>query len=379
MSLASFSPAALPHVALLFAVGHFFFSQTIDSFAADKLVVGSIAPKLNVEHWVQNGAGKFPKVTDFKSGRVYVVEFWATTCGPCVQSMPHLAELQTNYADKGLQIVSISSEPVEVVNAFLENELRDDTGKRKKISEVTKAYCLTTDPDGSSDADYMQAAHQNGIPCAFIVGKDAKIEWIGHPMEMDDILVSVLADKWDRKKYIAEQQLIEEIQTTIGGLTRRKKFAEAVAAIDGYIAKISDRRIQFGLYKSKIDMQIRSSADIKDITKSYEDLFASCAEEPLFVQDVAWSAYEAYVENRLQSKKIIRTSIAAVEKALPLVEGATKANLFDTIARLYSGIGDLLPAIQAQTQAVKLSDGSDQGSFKEFLQELQNEAKKSKK
>ena len=195
----------------------------------------------------------------------------------------------------------------------------------------------------------------------------------------DDILVSVLEDKWDRKKYIAEQQLIEEIQTTIGGLTRRKKFAEAVAAIDGYIAKISDRRIQFGLYKSKIDMQIRSSADIKDITKSYEDLFESCAEEPLFVQDVAWSAYEAYVENRLQSKKIIRTSIAAVEKALPLVEGATKANLFDTIARLYSGIGDLQPAIQAQTQAVKLSDGSDQGSFKEFLQELQNEAKKSKK
>jgi len=250
MPLMSFSPATHPHVALLFAIGLFYFSQTTDSFAADKLVVGSIAPKLNVEHWVQNGSGKFPKVTDFKSGRVYVVEFWATTCGPCVQSMPHLAELQTNYA---------------------------------------------------------------------------------------------------------------------------------VAAIDGYIAKISDRRIQFGLYKSKIDMQIRSSADIKDITKSYEDLFASCAEEPLFVQDVAWSAYEAYVENRLQSKKIIRTSIAAVEKALPLVEGANKANLFDTIARLYSGIGDLQPAIQAQTQAVKLSDGSDQGSFKEFLQELQNEAKKSKK
>ncbi|HUP76981.1 MAG TPA: TlpA disulfide reductase family protein [Pirellula sp.] len=379
MSHMSFSPASLPLVALLFAVGFVFFSPRTDSIAADKLVVGSIAPKLNVEHWVQNGGGIFPKVTDFKSGRVYVVEFWATTCGPCVQSMPHLAELQTNYTDKGLQIVSISSEPVEVVNAFLENELKDETGKRQKISEVTRSYCLTTDPDGSSDADYMQAAHQNGIPCAFIVGKDAKIEWIGHPMGMDDILVSVLEDKWDREKYIAEQQLIEEIQTTVGGLTRRKKFAEAAAAIDGYIAKISDRRIQFGLYKSKIDMQIRSSADIQDITKSYEDLFASCAEEPLFVQDVAWSAYEAYVENRLQSKKIIRTSIAAVEKTLPLVEGATKANLFDTIARLYSGIGDLRPAIQAQTQAVKLSDGIDQETFKEFLQELQNEEKKSKK
>ena len=126
MSLMSFSPAAFPRVALLFAAGLFFMCHTTETFATEKLVVGSIAPKLNVEHWVQNGGGKFPKVTDFKSGRVYVVEFWATTCGPCVQSMPHLAELQTNYADKGLQIVSISSEPLEVVKAFLENELGID-------------------------------------------------------------------------------------------------------------------------------------------------------------------------------------------------------------------------------------------------------------
>jgi len=370
---------AVAPVALMVPVGLSFISQPTVSMAAEKLVVGSVAPKLNIEHWVQNGEGKYPKVSDFKSGKVYVVEFWATTCGPCVQSMPHLAHLQSAYADKGLQIVSISSEPLDVVKDFLGNELVDESGKKKAIGEVTKAYCLTTDPDGSSDVDYMLAANQDGIPCAFIVGKDAKIEWIGHPMEMDGILESVIEDTWDREKYASEQKLIAEIQKTVGSLARNKKFAEAVAAIDGYISKITDRRIQFGLYKSKIDLQIRSSADIQDITKSYEELFASCAGEPLFIQDVAWSAYENYVDNKLQSKKIIRISIAAVEKALPLVEGATKANLFDTIGRLYSGIGNLEPAIQAQTKAVKLSDGSDQGSFQEFLLELQSEAKKSKK
>ena len=379
MSLLRSLILAVAPVALMVPIGLSFMSHPTVAIAADKLVVGSVAPKLNIEHWIQNGGGKFPKVTDFKSGKVYVVEFWATTCGPCVQSMPHLAQLQSTYADNGLQIVSISSEPLDVVKDFLGNELTDESGKKKTIDEVTKAYCLTTDPDGSSDVDYMLAANQDGIPCAFIVGKDAKIEWIGHPMEMDGILESVLENKWDREKYAAEQKLIEEIQKTVGGLVRNKKFAEAVAAIDGYISKISDRRIQFGLYKSKIDLQIRSSADVKELTKSYEELFASCASEPLFIQDVAWSAYENYVENKLQSKKIIRISIAAVEKALPLVEGATKANLFDTIGRLYSEIGELEPAIQAQSQAVKLSDGSDQGSFKEFLLELQNEAKKSKK
>ena len=366
-------------VTLMVPIGISFFTSPRVAIPSETLLVGSVAPKLNVEHWVQHGEGKLPKITNFEPGKAYVVEFWATTCGPCVQSMPHLAELQTKYADKGLQIVCISSEPLDVVTSFLENELADASGQKKKIGDITKAYSLTTDPDGSSEKDYMLASNQDGIPCAFIVGKDAKIEWMGHPMDMDNILESVLQDKWDRKKYIEEQKLIEEIQKSVGGLAKRKKYAEAVAAIDGYIAKVSDRRIQFGLYKSKIDLQIRSSAGATAITKSYQELFATCVDEPLFVQDVAWSAYENFVEGRIKNKELIRMAIEAVEKALPQVEGPAKANLFDTIGRLYSAIGETEPAIKAQSQAVQLSDGSDQESFREFLLELQAESKKTKK
>lgn len=379
MSLMRSLIIAVVLVTLMVPIGISFFTSPRVAIPSETLLVGSVAPKLNVEHWVQHGEGKLPKITNFEPGKAYVVEFWATTCGPCVQSMPHLAELQTKYADKGLQIVSISSEPLDVVTSFLENELADASGQKKKIGDITKAYSLTTDPDGSSEKDYMLASNQDGIPCAFIVGKDAKIEWMGHPMDMDNILESVLQDKWDRKKYIEEQKLIEEIQKSVGGLAKRKKYAEAVAAIDGYIAKVSDRRIQFGLYKSKIDLQIRSSAGATAITKSYQELFATCVDEPLFVQDVAWSAYENFVEGRIKNKELIRMAIEAIEKALPQVEGPAKANLFDTIGRLYSAIGETEPAIKAQSQAVQLSDGSDQESFREFLLELQAESKKTKK
>jgi len=365
--------------ALLLCLGCSFSGHSNLALAAEKLEVGSVAPQLDVEHWLQDGNGKFPKVTSFETGKVYVVEFWATTCGPCVQSMPHLAELQNKYADKGLQIVSISSEPLAIVKNFMKKEIADEAGEVKKISEVTSAYCLTTDPDGSSDNDYMLAAEQNGIPCAFIVGKDAKIEWIGHPMAMESILEEVLIDKWDREKYVAEQKLIEEIQRVVGGLTRQKKYAQALVAIDGYIAKVADRRLQFGLYKSKIDVLVRTSASEKDLMKSYEELFTSCADEPLFVQDAAWSAYEYFVEEKLKSKPILTLSIAAVEKSLPKVEGMNKANLYDTIGRIHFAAGELESAIAAQKQAVQFSDGSDQGTFKEFLSELQTEAKKAKK
>ena len=148
--------------------------------AADLLTIGSEAPALDVEHWVQNGNGKFEPVTKFAPGKVYVVEFWATWCGPCVQSMPHLAALQTEYADKGVQIVSISDEDLDTVQEFLDREIRgaaeppgeedgEDTEKQT-YRNLTSAYCLTTDPDQSSYQDYMQAAAQAGIPTASIVG-----------------------------------------------------------------------------------------------------------------------------------------------------------------------------------------------------------------
>ena len=345
--------------------------QPSGAVAADKLDVGSKAPKLDIEHWVQTGGGKLPKTTEFESGKVYVVEFWATWCGPCVQTMPHLAELQTLYGEKGLQIISISSEKLDVVEQFMDNEIADASGKKQKVSEITKAYSLTTDPDGSSEEAYMLAANQDGIPCAFIVGKDAKIEWIGHPGEMDEILASVLDGKWDRDAYVAEKKLIEEIQTTIGGLTRKKKFPEALAALDGFIAKAKDPRIQFGLYKSKIELQLSTSAVESDVIKTFEQLFASCAEEPLFVGDVAWTAYEKFSEKKIRSKQLIQTAIAAIQKVRDRVQGADQANLYDTLAHLQHSIGETKLAIESEIKAVKLSDESTKLEFQAYLDELQ--------
>ena len=341
----------------------------------DTLEIGSSAPALDIQHWVQNGDGKFPRVTSFQKDKVYVVEFWATWCGPCVQSMPHLAALQAKYADKGLQIVSISNEPLEEVKAFLDNSIQDLDGKEVSVADVTRSYCLTTDPDGSCDKDYMLAAKRDGIPCAFLIGKDSKIEWIGHPMEMEPVIDAILEGKWDREAYIAEQKLIAEVQTTIGGLARSKKYAEAAKAVDGFLERVTDKRLQFGLLKSKIDLQILAKADESALLESYKTLFASCESEPLFVQDVAWTAFEKFSEQKFKNKQILEVSISAVEKVIPGVEGGDKANLFDTVARLNHAIGKKEAALQAQLQSVKFSDGSDEGGFQQFLEELQTELK----
>lgn len=133
------------------------------------LRVGDPAPALDVEHWVKGNP-----VTSFQPGQCYVVEFWATWCPPCKDSMPHLTELQKELGDK-IVIIGLSDEKLDVVSKFL---------AEPKWAERTQ-YTLGTDPDRSVYKDYMEAAKQRGIPTSFLVNGEGKIEWIGHPAGMD--------------------------------------------------------------------------------------------------------------------------------------------------------------------------------------------------
>ena len=165
------------------------------SLAEDRLVVGSKAPPIDIEHWLN----KDP-VKKFETGKVYVIEFWATWCGPCVGQMPHLGELQERHADD-LVVISVGDEDPDLIDEFLEKE-RDG----RILRDVTNAYWLTSDPDGSVDADYMKASGQRGIPTAFVVGKTGEIEWIGHPCNIDEPIAKIIDGTWNREEFAAAKR-----------------------------------------------------------------------------------------------------------------------------------------------------------------------------
>ncbi len=156
------------------------------AIAADgKLKPGDPAPPLAVSTWLRGA-----EVSRFEPGKVYVVEFWATWCGPCRQIMPHMGDLQDEYRDKGITFIGFTSEAndkEEKVNAFI----------AKQGAKLGNTFAWGSGSETHNA--YMKASGQNGIPCSFVVNKEGKIAYIGHPLFLDYVLPKVLDGEWDPK------------------------------------------------------------------------------------------------------------------------------------------------------------------------------------
>jgi thiol-disulfide isomerase/thioredoxin len=159
-----------------------------------ELKVGDKAPAITVDSFI-----KGEEVKSFEAGKVYVVEFWATWCGPCVAAIPHLTELQHKHKDVVFTGVAASERAPKTgqPDNRLENVKKFVNDKGTQMD-----YRVAYDSKSAMWKSWMTPAGRGGIPCTFIVDGEGKIAYIGHPMQMEqpleDLLAKIKADK-DKK------------------------------------------------------------------------------------------------------------------------------------------------------------------------------------
>lgn len=115
---------------------------------------GKPAPELKLKNWLNSG----PLTSASLKGKIVVLDFWATWCGPCLAAVPKTNELMKKYADRGVVIIGVC--------ATNGGDKMADTVKKHKI-----AYPVALD-DGTN-----AAFKANSYPDYYIIDRAGNLRW----------------------------------------------------------------------------------------------------------------------------------------------------------------------------------------------------------
>jgi len=146
------------------------------------LNIGDPAPPLKVKAWIK---GK--PIKNFEKGKIYVIDFWATWCVPCLALMPHYSELAHKYQDKAT-FLSIDIYEKESIPIAKVKKIVDSMGKRMD-------FTIGIEENKFMSKNWADTSKSYGIPNIFVVN-DGRIAWIGHPKYADSVLTEILNKTW---------------------------------------------------------------------------------------------------------------------------------------------------------------------------------------
>lgn len=163
-----------------------------DRAAAHAAVVGKPAPELNFE-WSSHP--EWRKLSDLK-GRVVVIDFWATWCGPCIASFPKIREKADYFAGSPVTILGVTSLQGRVIGA--DRKPHDTKDNPQQEYELTAQFMKDKDMTWpvvfSREKVFNPDYAVRGIPHVAIIAPDGTVRHNGlHPNRSELIQEHVIA------------------------------------------------------------------------------------------------------------------------------------------------------------------------------------------
>lgn len=163
--------------------------------------------------WIK---GEAPK--EWEPGKVYILECWATWCGPCVAAIPHVDGLYDKYSEKGLRVIGVN---------VWEDGKEDVAGFVAKKGDGMSYPVAYTGKGGAFEKEWLTPAGVKGIPHAFVV-KDGKVVLTSHPMQLSsEVIEGLLAGGEAQDKVLAS---IREAEKKKGQVSEAMKSFRVAAA-----------------------------------------------------------------------------------------------------------------------------------------------------
>ena len=269
-----------------------FFSQTgwAQESSQPKLGVGSPVSEYPEVTWL-----KGRPVEKFDKDRIYIIECWATWCGPCMGAIPHLNELHKKYGDR----ITIIGQGV----------MENDLAKVKKfVKENGENMAYTVAFAGGSNSDFSKKwlipAGVKSIPQTFVI-QNNQIVWTPSPVELTDEAIKLLIDKKFSLEALKQAEKKSEINIA-KQLLQAGKFDEALSVLESLIAKNPDNGEALAMKFNVLDKMGK--------TEEAAALLEAKHKEKLRVE--IFLHYYRSLKNRHEQEKLLQVLEADVDRCL---------------------------------------------------------------
>lgn len=328
--------------------------------AAQAFKIGDKAPSLGGKvNWL-----KGEPVNEFKPGQVYVIDFWATWCAPCIEAMPKINALANDYRDKGVTVIGAAIWPQ--ADAEPTDEYVRERGDAMN-------FVVAEDIDSQVAQAYMASAELAGIPITMVINQEGRLAWIGHPqMDVESIVDQVLAGEYDLEKIAAHQREIargRELLKKAEQLALEDKWDESFALIDEIVAIDTKEFGWLSVMKFQYLIgRFGREADGYAYGKQAVDSFIH--DNPVLLENVA----RFILEGPGFQRRDYDLAFKAISRADELTEHQEPAVLM-TLAEVHYAKGDVAGARDALTAAISLTkDERVKADMMERLAEFQDGA-----
>lgn len=298
------------------------------------LNVGDVAPPLQVAEWL-NG----DPVKSFEKGKVYVVECWATWCGPCIRAIPHVSALNTKLKSKGVVFIGM-------------NVWEDDTtGVAPFVESMGEKmnYVVAIDDDKKTAETWVEASGEEGIPVSFVVEQTGKIAWIGHPVELEEVLDKVLAGTFDVEGERDRRATWNRLVNASVEHREKEEWGELLATLEGMGKADPDNKASYDFERCSVLLKAKKDykagyALVKELT---EGPYASDANT---LNGYAW----ALLDDEGIETRDFGLALTIAKKANRVSKGKDYA-ILDTLARAHFETGDPKKAAEVQSKSIKMA------------------------